>query len=113
MLRYVLLLIIRMLGKRNMVCVCRVDKGETTEFRRVNCKWCYKYDSRQDGAACRTSSMENSKKATLKCTYSELHGYGVRHVIDPLYLNTLRTGLLNCLNERSRGLTFRYRASCI
>ena len=27
--------------------------------------------------------------------------------------NTLRTGLLNYLNERSRGLTFRHRASCI
>ena len=29
------------------------------------------------------------------------------------FLNTLRTGLLNCLNARSRGLTFRHRASCI
>ena len=29
------------------------------------------------------------------------------------YINTLRTGLLNCLNARSRGLTFRHRASCI
>ena len=28
-------------------------------------------------------------------------------------LNTLRTGLLNCLNARSRGLTFRHRASSI
>ena len=28
-------------------------------------------------------------------------------------LNTLRTGLLNCLNARSRGLTSRHRASCI
>ena len=27
--------------------------------------------------------------------------------------NTWRTGLLNCLNARSRGLTFRHRASCI
>ena len=27
--------------------------------------------------------------------------------------NTLRTGLLNCLYARSRGLTFRHRASCI
>ena len=27
--------------------------------------------------------------------------------------NTLRTGLLNCLNARSWGLTFRHRASCI
>ena len=29
------------------------------------------------------------------------------------YINTLRTGLLNCLNARSRGLIFRHRASCI
>ena len=29
------------------------------------------------------------------------------------YSNTLRTGLLNCLNARSRGLTCRHRASCI
>ena len=28
-------------------------------------------------------------------------------------INTLRTGLLNCWNARSRGLTFRHRASCI
>ena len=27
--------------------------------------------------------------------------------------NTLRTGLLNCVNARSWGLTFRHRASCI
>ena len=30
-----------------------------------------------------------------------------------LWFNTLRTGLLNCLNARSRGLTFRHRASSI
>jgi len=30
-----------------------------------------------------------------------------------LLFNTLRTVLLNCLNARSRGLTFRHRASCI
>ena len=30
-----------------------------------------------------------------------------------IQLNTLRTGLLNCLNARSRGLTFRHRAFCI
>ena len=29
------------------------------------------------------------------------------------HINTLRTGLLNCLNARSQGLTFRHRASCI
>jgi hypothetical protein len=28
-------------------------------------------------------------------------------------VNTLRTGLLNCLNARSRGLIFRHRAFCI
>ena len=36
------------------------------------------------------------------------------HTLSQLFLlNTLRTGLLNCLNARSRGLTFRHRASCI
>ena len=34
-------------------------------------------------------------------------------VNDGRELNTLRTGLLNCLNARSRGLTFRHRASSI
>ena len=29
------------------------------------------------------------------------------------HLNKLRTRILNCLNARSRGLTFRHRASCI
>ena len=29
------------------------------------------------------------------------------------WVNTLRTGLLNCLNVLSRGLTVRHRASCI
>ena len=31
----------------------------------------------------------------------------------PNRLNTLRTGLLNCLNARSRSLTFRHRGSCV
>ena len=29
------------------------------------------------------------------------------------FINTLRTGLLNCLNACSRGLTFRHCACCI
>jgi len=37
----------------------------------------------------------------------------VKHFGISLLFNTLRTGLLNCLNARSRGLTFRHRASCI
>ena len=35
------------------------------------------------------------------------------HFVSFQIFNTLRTGLLNCLNARSRGLTFRHRASCI
>ena len=35
------------------------------------------------------------------------------HFVFIFRLNTLRTGLLICLNARSRGLTFRHRASCI
>ena len=34
-------------------------------------------------------------------------------IMKQLTFNTLRTGLLNCLNARSWGLTFRHRASCI
>ena len=34
-------------------------------------------------------------------------------ILNSKLFNTLRTGLLNCLNARSRGLTFRHRASCI
>ena len=33
-------------------------------------------------------------------------------VISARVINILRKGRLNCLNVRSRGLTFRYRASC-
>ena len=36
-----------------------------------------------------------------------------REILKSSVLNTLRTGLLNCLNARLRGLTFRLRASCI
>jgi len=39
-----------------------------------------------------------------------------RFVFLPLeltHIDTLRTGLLNCLNARSRGLNFRHRVSCI
>ena len=35
------------------------------------------------------------------------------NILSLIVHNTLRTGLLNCLNARSRGLTFRHRASCI
>ena len=54
-------------------------------------------------------SQNVGKIATLRCVLSQnsavlKSGVGV---------NTLRTGLLNCLNARSRGLTFRHRASCI
>ena len=41
------------------------------------------------------------------------HATSSRFVVRILLLNTLRTGLLNCLNARSRGLTFRQCASCI
>ena len=40
-------------------------------------------------------------------------GYPVRRADNFATLTHLRTGLLNCLNARSRGLTFRHRASFI
>ena len=44
---------------------------------------------------------------------SESIKQNLKSSIIPTELNILRTGLLNCLNARSRGLTFRHRASCI
>ena len=44
--------------------------------------------------------------------HCEQHVLAVKYVVITV-LNTLRTGLLNCLNARSRGLIFRHRASCI
>ena len=41
-------------------------------------------------------------------TYVESTGEWAEHKV-----NIFRTGLLNYLNARSRGLTFRHRASCI
>ena len=41
------------------------------------------------------------------------NGFGIRGCKILSSVNTLRTGLLNCLNARSRGLNFRHRASCI
>ena len=35
------------------------------------------------------------------------------YLVSVLAFNTLRMGLLNCLNARSRGLTCRHRASCV
>ena len=48
-----------------------------------------------------------STDAQLYCSKRMSKFYG------KIYINTLRTGLLNCLNARSQGLTFRHRASCI
>ena len=42
-----------------------------------------------------------------------LHWHCERKVLFISKFNTLRTGLLNCLNARSRGLNFRHRASSI
>ena len=46
-------------------------------------------------------------KDSMRDEYQDLH------VDRSLSFNTLRTGLLNCLNARSRSLTFKQRASCI
>ena len=53
------------------------------------------------------------------CSMYELEVPAMRDFLNSLcpsqfmVFNTLRTGLLDCLNARSRGLTFRHRASCI
>ena len=46
-------------------------------------------------------------------TWFYLSGVISLKTIEGIIFNTLRTGLLNCLNARSRGLTFRHCASCI
>ena len=55
----------------------------------------------QAGSHCHTAKAGNrGTEATVNSTSIDC-------------FNILRTGLLNCLNARSRGLTFRHRASCI
>ena len=51
-----------------------------------------------------TEDCTNKTKRNVQTRISMITNWSV---------NTLRTGLLNCLNARSRGLTFRHRASCI
>ena len=61
-------------------------------------------------------NMEPYVEPSCSCVTSIPHMHkplDTVRVICCFALNTLRTGLLNCLNARSRGLTFRHRASCI
>ena len=57
--------------------------------------------------------MSNCKSARVWCheIFHAFHSPLIYFVSIPF--KTLRTGLLNCLNARSRGLNFRHRASCI
>ena len=48
----------------------------------------------------------------IGCTETDTTGL-LSPSTDGEYFNTLRMGLLNCLNARSRGLNFRHRASSI
>jgi hypothetical protein len=51
---------------------------------------------------------------TISRSWLSVHKLHIFRVSDKwTFLNTLRTGLLNCLNARSLGLTFRHRAFCI
>ena len=51
------------------------------------------------------------RKGTLYLKISVFNPIGPAAFL--FFINALRTGLLNCLNARSRGLTFRHRASFI
>ena len=67
---------------------------------------------------CDTSAPQRTVKAALySLSVYDLHKRLVKDYMvfygKTILLNTLRTGLLNCLNARSRGLTFRHRASSI
>ena len=57
---------------------------------------------RRDGRLDWTGIKENLEKCSRNCLLERLRE-----------IYTLRTGLLNCLNARSRVLTFRHRTSCI
>jgi len=51
------------------------------------------------------SIIHTHSSFTNRCTFIK--------TLITVYINTLRTGLLNCLNARSQGLIFRHRASSI
>ena len=52
-------------------------------------------------------------RVEMKSMVKEVGGGDARQAVSCKALTTLRTGPLNCLNARSRRLTFRHRASCI
>ena len=55
-----------------------------------------------------------SMRLPSECSFqTEFRDYSERLYVCGELVNTLRTGLLNCLNARSRGLNFRHRASCV
>ena len=66
----------------------------------------------QKTITCTIPAMNTSRPTVLLHVATDITicRLNIRNVDD---FNTLRTGLLNCLNARSRGLTFRHRASCI
>ena len=62
-----------------------------------------------------TTTLNSQKPKIVKTEFIYVFYVNLRTNGDHLLceIKTLRTGLLNCLNARSRGLTFRHRASCI
>ena len=60
-------------------------------------------------------SLETSFSMMNRGVFVGLSSVSMRFLfhVGAFLINTLRTGLLNCLNARSQGLTFRHRASCI
>ena len=82
-------------GKKNYVPEIHVDELKNSKFITQNLKTCDKvgWDIRRSFPSC------------LNCMTLQM---------ETLFgFNTLRTGLLNCLNAGYRGLNFRHRASCI
>ena len=82
--------------------------------------------NREAGFVYRSASPPSLRIVQLNASFVTLHVqssylairgeqmFGQFKVHDePAAFNRLRTGLLNCLNARSRGLTFTHRASCI
>ena len=57
---------------------------------------------------CNISHSKNNSASFI----TDVHRSVCKVPLFLIYFNTLTTGLLNCLNARSPGITFRHRASC-
>ena len=74
---------------------------------------CYSETSLSQSSSVVTAWWPTNVTTQFETTFFRITSDSCMTVILPIHFNTLRTGLLNCLNARSGGLTFRHRASSI